>query len=188
MAEYHRALHRRIAGILSRMDAKFLEQAGILLEREVRAERDAIRTYIREDKSAAPIKFEIVVEARIDVKGILDPELGVPVLDLRYAIAEKLLANADRGMAKEHRARDVIDLAFISLQADEADFQAGREIAEGPYGQVILRELDEVLKMLTLDTKFRSLCVAELLIEDPKALRKGLDKLRVLKRAARKLK
>ena len=28
MAEYHRALHRRIAGILSRMDAKFLEQAG----------------------------------------------------------------------------------------------------------------------------------------------------------------
>ena len=91
-------------------------------------------------------------------------------------------------MTKEHRARDVIDLAFISLQADEADFEAGREIAEGPYGQVILRELDEVLKMLTLDTKFRSLCVAELLIEDPKALRKGLDKLRVLKRAARKLK
>jgi len=233
MAEFHRALHRRIANILSRMDAGFLARAEcyfgggtqlamshgeyresrdidflvsstkglralretiserslgklfkgrILLEREVRAERDAIRTFIKEAQSAAPIKFEIVVEARIDLKGSLDASLGVPVLDLRYAIAEKLLANADRGRAKEHRARDVIDLAFISLQADDAQFQAGRKLAEVPYGRVIVRELDEVLKMLRLDPKFRSQCVSDLLIEDPKALLRGLARLQVLKR------
>lgn len=236
MAEFHRPLHRRIAGILSRMDARFLAEAEcyfgggtqlamshgeyresrdigflvssargirtlretvnerslgklfmgrIVLEREVRAERDAIRTFIRESASADPIKFEIVFEARIDLKGSLDRSLGVPVLDLPHAIAEKLLANADRGRAREHRARDVVDLAFVSLQADEAEFQAGLEIAEGPYGRVVLKELGEVLKMLRLDPKFRSQCVADLLIEDPKALMRGLDKLQVLKRGAR---
>lgn len=233
MAEFHRALHRRVAGILARMDAEFLAKAEcyfgggtqlamahgeyresrdidflvssvkglrtlretvgerslgklfkgrIILEREVRAERDAIRTFIKESESAAPIKFEIVVEARIELGGSLDPALGVPVLGLRYAIAEKLLANADRGRAKEHRARDVIDLAFISLQAGEADFRAGCRLAEVPYGRVILRELDEVLKMLRLDPKFRSQCVSDLLIEDPKALKRGLDKLQALSR------
>ncbi len=156
----------------------------IFLEREVRAERDAIRTFIRESASAAPIKFEIVIEGRIQLKGSPDRALGVPVLALRYAIAEKLLANADRGRAKEHRARDVIDLAFISLQADEAEFRAGRRIAEEPYGRVVLKELDEVLKMLRLDPKFRAQCVVDLLIEDPKALARGLEKLRVLKRAS----
>lgn len=235
MAEFHRPLHRRVAELLSRMDAGFLKEAEcyfgggtqlsmshgeyresrdidflvssargirrlretvserslgklfkgrIILEREVRAERDAIRTFIRESATAAPIKFEIVFEARIDLKGSLDRALGVPVLGLRYAIAEKLLANADRGRAKEHRARDVVDLAFISLQADEAEFQAGRKIAEGAYGRVVLQELDEVLKMLRLDPKFRAQCVADLLIEDPKALLRGLDKLQVLKRVS----
>ncbi len=233
MAELHRPLHRRIAEILSRMDAGFLAEAEcyfgggtqlamshgeyresrdidflvssargiralretvserslgklfkgrISLEREVRADRDAIRTFIRESAAAAPIKFEIVFEARIEVEGGLDPMLGVPVLGLRHAIAEKLLANADRGRAKEHRARDVVDLAFISLQAGAADFHAGRKIAEGAYGAVVLKELDEVLKMLRLDPKFRAQCVADLLIEDPKALARGLDKLQVLKR------
>lgn len=236
MAEFHRPLHRRIAEILSRMDARFLAAAEcyfgggtqlamshgeyresrdidflvsstkglralretvndrslgklfkgrILLEREVRAERDAIRTFITESESAAPIKFEVVVEARIELKGSTDRALGVPILGLRYAIAEKLLANADRGRAKEHRARDVVDLAFISLQADDKEFHAGRNIAEVPYGRVIQRELDEVIRMLRLDPKFRSQCVSDLLVEDPKALMRGLEKLQSLKRARR---
>lgn len=236
MAEFHRPLHRRVAEILSRMDARFLAAAEcyfgggtqlamshgeyresrdidflvssagglralretvserslgrlfkgrILLEREVRAERDAIRTFVKESESAPPIKFEIVVEARIDLKGSLDRRLGVPTLALRYAIAEKLLANADRGRAKEHRARDVVDLAFISLQADDKDFHAGRKIAEVPYGRVIQRELDEVIRMLRLDPKFRAQCISDLLIEDPKALMRGLEKLQALKRARR---
>ena len=161
-----------------------LFKGRIILEREVRAERDAIRTFIKESVSAQPIKFEVVVEARIDLQGALDRALGVPVLGLRHAIAEKLLANADRGRAKEHRARDVIDLAFVCLQADAADFETGRKIAEAPYGKVVMRELDEVLKMLRLDAKFRALCIEDLLIEDPKALKRGLDNLRLLERAA----
>lgn len=236
MAEYRRALHRRIAGILARMDAAFLEEAGcffgggtqlvmshgefresrdidflvsskaglrmlretvgerslgrvfkgrIHLAKEVRADRDAIRTYLTEDPALEPLKFEIVIEGRIELKGAMDVALRVPRLELPWAIGEKLLANADRGRAKEHRARDVIDLAFVSLDVDEAAWRAGYELAQGAYGRAIGRELDEVLKMLGLDAKYRGRCIEDLAIEDAKALRRGLERLQALKRAAR---
>lgn len=158
----------------------------ILLEREVRAERDAIRTFIKEKPAAEPVKFEIVLEGRIELRGAMDAALGVPTLDLPTAIAEKLLANADRGRAKEHRSRDVIDLAFLSLEVDEAEFLSGYDIAQAAYGEVILRELDEVLKLLSLDAKYRAQCVDDLLIEDAKGLRKGLNRLQAYRRAMRK--
>src|SRR5260221_7711679 len=144
MAEFRRPLHRRIALILSKMDAAFLQKANcyfgggtqlvmshgefresrgidflvsapdglrmiretvnerslgalfkepIYLEREVRKERDAIRTFIREDENAPPIKFEIILEGRITLDGARDETLGLPILSLQCAIAEKLLAN-----------------------------------------------------------------------------------------------
>lgn len=158
----------------------------IFLHREVRTERDAIRTYIQEDEKAAPIKFEIIVEGRIALDGAMDAALGVPILSPVCAVAEKLLANADRGRAKEHRSRDVIDLAFVSLELDEATFLAARQLAQVPYGQSIDRELGEVLKMLELDAKYRALCLSELLVEDTKAFRKGLQRLHELRRAAKK--
>lgn len=158
----------------------------IHLAKEVRAERDAIRTYIAEDPSLEPLKFEIVVDGRIDLKGAMDNVLGVPRLELPCAIAEKLLANADRGRAKEHRARDVVDLAFVGLDVDDMALVAGCELAQSAYGQVILKELDEVLKMLHLDAKYRAQCVEDLLVEDVKALKKGLVRLQQVKRLMRK--
>jgi hypothetical protein len=153
------------------------------LEREVRADRDSIRTFIREDEAAPPIKFEIILEGRIALEGEHDDRLGVPVLSPRCAIAEKLLANADRGRAKEYRSRDVVDLAFVSLGLDDAAFLSGYQLAQRPYGRPIGKELEEVLRMLELDAKYRALCIEELLIEDPKTLKKGLQRLRQLKRA-----
>lgn len=161
-------------------------KGGILLEREVRIERDAFRTFIKEERSAPPLKFEIVLEGRIELRGAMDGAVGVPALDLRTAIAEKLLANADRGRAREHRSRDAIDLAFLSLEVDEGEFAAAHEIARAAYGDVVLRELDEVLKMLSLDARYRAACVEDLLIEDAKALRKGLERLRANERTLRK--
>jgi nucleotidyltransferase AbiEii toxin of type IV toxin-antitoxin system len=158
----------------------------IHLAREVRADRTAIRTFITEDPAAEPLKLEIVVEARIELKGGMDRALGVPCLAPPWAIAEKLLANADRGRAREYRARDMIDLAFVSLNTDKAAFIRGYELAEPAYGQVVVRELDEVLKMLDLDSKYRAQCVADLLITDLKALSKGVEKLHQLRRVLRK--
>lgn len=163
-----------------------LFKGRIHLATEVRAGRDAIRTFLTEDPAAEPVKFEIVVEGRIELEGDMDPALGVPRLGLPWAIGEKLLANADRGRAKEHRARDVIDLAFVSLDVEETALLAGYGLAEGAYGQAVKRELDEVLKMLNLDAKYRNQCIEDLLIEDVKRLRKGLERLQVLSRLIRK--
>ena len=151
------------------------------LEREVRTARDSIRTFVRY-QTAPPIKLEIIVEGRIALEGGQDEAVGVPVLSASCAIAEKLLANADRGRGREHRSRDVIDLAFVSMALDDAAFLAGYELARHPYGRSIKTELVEGLKMLEFDAKYRSLCLQDLLVEDAKALRKGLQRLRQLVR------
>lgn len=156
----------------------------IHLAREVRKDRDSIRTFIAEGARAEPLKFEVIVEGRIRLEGALDETLGLPTLAPHCAIAEKLLANADRGRAREHRSRDVIDLAFVMLQVDEAAFLAGYRLARTAYGQSIKEELREALKMLELDAGYRGACIEDLRIEDAKALRKGLERLRRLQRSA----
>ena len=161
----------------------FREQ--IFLEREVRTERDSIRTFIREDESAEAIKLEIILEGRISLSGALDDTLGVPILEPRCAVAEKLLANADRGRGKEHRSRDLIDLAFVSLIFDDETLSAGCEMAKIPYGESITRELTECLKMFELDAKYRAQCISDLAIEDTKTLKRGLARLNLLKRTMR---
>jgi len=160
-----------------------LFRGPVYLAREVRKERDSVRTFIAEDERSEPVKFEIIVEGRIALEGAADERLGVPILSPKCAIAEKLLANADRGRAREHRSRDLIDLAFVSLQVDEETFVGGHRLAQSAYGHSITKELQEVLKVLNLDASYRASCIEDLLIEDGKALRKGLDRLRQLQRA-----
>lgn len=154
----------------------------ITLVREPVSDRDAVRTYITEDQKSDPIKFDIIYEGRIQVEGVMNSSLGVPTLTASCAVAEKLLANADRGLDRLFRSRDVIDLAFISLDLDDATFRTGYELAEKVYGKTILRDLNEVIKRLELDAKYRRECLKELLIDDPKRLRDGLARLRALKR------
>ncbi len=158
----------------------------VTLVREVVSDRDALRTYITEDPSAAPIKLEIVYEARIELEGTMAAALGVPVLGAAHAVAEKLLANADRGMDGLFRSRDVIDLAFISLNLDEDTLKKGLALAQAAYGETVLKSLKEAIKKLEIDAKYRAQCVEDLLIEDPRRLRQGLAKLRALKRGRRR--
>lgn len=70
-----------------------------------------IRTIIEVD--GAPIKVEFVREARIEIVGHLDKRLGVPTLSRNDLYAEKLLANADRGLDRSTMSRDAIDLAMM---------------------------------------------------------------------------
>lgn len=79
--------------------------------RDIRANQYSIRTAINIDGTLIP--FEIVVEARIDVDGYFNSELGVPVLETKYLIIEKLLANTDRGYDNSTSNRDIIDLAMM---------------------------------------------------------------------------
>lgn len=233
MADFRRPLHVRIAGILARMDAAFLERCGcyfgggtqislgygefressdidfvvssregirairetvsssslgklfkapIILAREVLTDRDAVRTFLLEEKTAKPVKFEIVYEGRIDLAGALNTVLPVPTLTPACAVAEKLLANADRGLDRSTYSRDAIDLAHLALALDEETFAKGYVIAVGAYGDSVPSQLNAALKRLELDAGYRNECISALAVEDPRRLRQGLTRLRTLKK------
>lgn len=147
----------------------------VTLAREVRADRDGIRTFFA--VGAARVKFEIVLEARIQLAGSLDPALGVPVLDLRHAVAEKLLANADRGMDESTHARDLIDLAFLGASVGLPELRGGVEIAQGGYGAVILASLRRSLADFAVNRAKAAEHVRVLGVTDTQTLRKGLKAL-----------
>lgn len=148
------------------------------LAREVRADRDGIRTFFA--AGDLRIKFEIVLEARIDLKSAPDRFLGVPVLDLECLSAEKFLANADRGLDESAKSRDVIDLAFLAAHYGIKAIEPGLRLAETAYGAAVRRYLDLVLAKFAAESRFASACARSLGIEDLGTLRKGLAKLKSL--------
>lgn len=152
----------------------------VALAREVRADRDGIRTYI--SAGAARIKFEIILEARIGLNGDLDRSPGVPVLDLDHAIAEKLLANSDRGADDSTHARDLIDLAFLAHRVRRRGLLKGLEIAEAAYGAAIRRDLRASLAAFGANRTRAAAHLLSLGVTDLTTLREGLTLLRSLVR------
>jgi hypothetical protein len=140
--------------------------------REIRADRDGIRTFL--DLDGVPIKFEIILEARIDLDGKLDKKLGVPTLNMECAIAEKLLANADRGLDESTLARDLIDLAFAAAHAGKNPLREALELAEQAYGTAVWRSLRLSLDNFKNNRSRANACIRSLGIEDTRTLRKGL--------------
>jgi hypothetical protein len=145
------------------------------LVREVRADRDGIRTFLLVDD--VRLKFEIVFEGRIDLDGDVDRILGVPVLKPEHAVAEKLLANADRGLDESTLARDLIDLAFAARGFGRQTFDAGLALAEQAYGTAVRRYLGASLDAFR-SRGHAARCIRSLAIEDSVTLRKGLRSLR----------
>lgn len=153
-----------------------LARRSLTLAREVRADRDGIRTFI--DVDGIRIKFEILLEARIDLAGERDSVLQVPVLDIECAIAEKLLANADRGLDESTLSRDLVDLAFAIVRVEKSAFDAGMTVAEEVYGTAVRRYLELALDAFRDNRARANACVAALAVSDRSTLRKGLRKLR----------
>lgn len=145
------------------------------LVREVRTDRDGVRTFLLVD--GVRLKFEIVLEGRIDLAGSLDPAFGVPTLAPEHAVAEKLLANADRGLDESTLARDIVDLAFAAVHYGRPVFDAGRQIAEQAYGEAVRRYLRASLDAFR-DRRRAAVCIRSLAIDDTVTLRKGLRALR----------
>ena len=85
--------------------------ATLIATREVRADQYGIRTMLEED--GVQIKFEIVLEARIDLEQPptdADRLCGVAALTPLDMAASKLLANSDRWRDDAVHSRDLIDL------------------------------------------------------------------------------
>jgi hypothetical protein len=150
----------------------------VALAREVRADRDSIRTFI--EISDARVKFEILLEGRIDLAGHVDRALGLPVLAPAYCVAEKLLAKADRGLAESTLSRDLIDLAFAAAHFGKPTLLEGLAVAEQAYGTAVRRYLGLALALFQKNRARAGACIESLAVDDTATLRKGLRALRAL--------
>lgn len=108
----YRELRRRLTGA-DGIQAIVRPGAVLSQVRELRADQYGIRTILQVDDT--PIKFEIVLEARIalDHPGDKDSICGVATLTPRDMVASKLLANSDRWADDSVFSRDLIDLAMM---------------------------------------------------------------------------
>lgn len=119
--------------------------SSVQVLREVRADMYGVRTMLGfEDLK---IKFEIVFESRIALSGEVSPDLGVPMLSVTDMFAEKLLANADRGIDSSVFDRDMIDLLSLKLVHKNVPDAAWHK-ARKAYGTSIDRALLQGLTRL----------------------------------------
>lgn len=120
--------------------------------REVRADAYGIRMIV--GLHGQPIRFEIVNEPRIELRGAYDPDLKVPALLPESMFAEKLLANADRCKDRAVAYRDALDLGRL-VETYQAIPDAAVKAAEGAYGKDIARFMAWVLNRLRDDNEIR---------------------------------
>ena len=152
-----------------------LALAPLELLREVRADQYGLRTVLQ--VGSEPIKFEIINEARIDLSGGLIERLHVPCLDRTCCFAEKVLANADRGLDESVASRDVIDLAYMIEAWGMQAFIQGTLGACDAYGkgaEAAVRASAQ--KLLEKKTYFKK-CVTSHAITDLKTLVSGLRRI-----------
>ena len=123
--------------------------------REVRADRDAIRTVLEID--GQPIKVEFLKEGNSPVTGDINVAFGVPTLSRVDMFTQKLLANADRGMDKSSSSRDIIDLAMMVHKWGGIPRES-LDKAYAAYGPCVTRGVFNSIE-LTQDRKYLSDCL-----------------------------
>lgn len=148
--------------------------------REIRADQYGIRTVLLVD--GQPIKFEIVLEARIVLApaGKDDEVCGVASLTPLDLAASKLLANQDRWNDDGVFSRDVIDLAMMRPRLPLLRQALAK--AEEAYGQAVSRDLGRAIARLQERPDWLERCMQAMAMTLPKAqlwshiraLRRGL--------------
>jgi hypothetical protein len=150
-------------------------QHAVSLMREVRADQYGIRTVLAVD--GEPVKFEVVLEARIGITGSRVKSIPIPVLDHKSCFAEKWLANADRWNDTSATSRDAIDLSFMLRSWSLEEAQAGADLAIRAYGSAIARAARSAAAKLLNDVQYRKTCARTLAIDDAKTLLASIRKL-----------
>lgn len=144
-----------------RIDGLFNQPIKYL--RETRKDRDKIYTAFEVD--GTPIKFEIVLEARIKFDTMpIDQILKVPVLSKIDLFTEKLLANSDRGLDRDFFSRDLIDIAMMIHFWGEIPAQAWQKAEKAYSPTVIKRDYDATRKLLS-NNAYRKVCLKNMNID-----------------------
>ena len=146
--------------------------------KEVRADQYGIRTLLR--VTGQPIKFEIVLEGRIQLAAptVKDEICGVTTLTPLDMATSKLLANSDRWADDGVFSRDVIDLAM--MKPSLALLRQALLKAHGAYGNAIRQDLDKALLRLQTRQGWLERCMQAMAMVEPKAV--VWQRLRALRR------
>lgn len=136
--------------------------------REVRADQYGLRTLLEAD--GAPIKFEIVLEARIELEapGAADVQSGVATLTVLDMVTTKLLANSDRWADDGVFSRDLIDLAMMQPKGKLLKQAIAK--AEAAYGDSIQLDLAKSIDHLLGREGRLERCMTAMQITLPRAL------------------
>jgi hypothetical protein len=136
--------------------------------RPVRTDQYGIRTMLLVDNH--PIKFEIVLEGRIqlDSPDSQDEICGIATLTPLDMVTSKLLANSDRWPDDAVFGRDLIDLAM--MEPNQKLMQAAMVKAENAYGHSIRKDLNKAIDRMQTEDGWMERCMQALSIEIPKAL------------------
>jgi hypothetical protein len=149
--------------VILREGTEKLEQSRL-----VRADRYGIRTMLLVENY--PIKFEIVLEGRIQLESP-DPQdeiCGITTLSILDMMTCKLLANSDRWRDDAVFGRDLIDLAM--MEPNQKLMKAAMAKAEEAYGLSIRKDLNKAIDRMQTEDGWMERCIQALSIEIPKAL------------------
>lgn len=176
--ESYRLLRQRLTG--DEGFAGLLRPDGELfrLAREIRADQYGIRNALLLDESL--IKFEIVLEARIQIEAATgkDKVCGISTLTLLDMATSKLLANADSWSDDGVFSRDVIDLAMMSPTLPL--LRKAVQKAQGAYGPAVTRDLERAIDRLQHRQDWLEHCMQVIGMALPKAVL--WSKIRALRR------
>ncbi|HEY4119384.1 MAG TPA: nucleotidyl transferase AbiEii/AbiGii toxin family protein [Byssovorax sp.] len=103
--------YRALRGRVFDAGLRALFRRDVVVVRQARADRYGIRGAVA--VGGAPIKIEVVREARVELEGVADPYLPVARLCDADMVAEKLLANDDRLNDDAALGRDALDLLML---------------------------------------------------------------------------
>ncbi len=159
-------------GAIVREGAVPLEQM-----RDIRADQYGIRTMLSVENK--PIKFEIVLEARIELSspGSSDVVCGIATLIPLDMATSKLLANSDRVLDDGVFNRDIIDLAMMNPSLTLLRSAIAK--AEVVYGLAIRQDLNNAIERMQNREGWLEYCMQAMAMELPIAVVwKHLRKLR----------
>lgn len=137
-----------------------LTRRPIAVRRPVTADQYGIRTLL--DVDGQPIKFEIVLEGRIDLDapGPDDTICGIATLTDLDMATSKLLANSDRWADRSVFSRDIIDLAMMEPRPNLLNWAITK--AESAYRSAVVTDLNKAIDYLRDNPHRLDECMREL--------------------------
>lgn len=164
----YRALRQKLTGPAGIRAIMHDAAAPLTQAREMRSDQYGIRTMLR--VADQPIKFEIVLEGRIELEtpGAGDEVCGIATLTPLDMLASKLLANSDRWNDDGVFNRDVIDLAMMCPSLPLLRKAVAK--SEQAYGQSIRQDLDKAISQLQTRHDWLERCMQAMSVTIPKAV------------------